>query len=249
MSLITTYLYQPFYNLLVLYYTGMEYLGFIPDMGIAVILMTLSIRVLLLPLSIASTRTKRERHEIEQAVKQAKEAHSAPIAKRKIKKIFRSNRRILISEAANFFVQMGIFFILYRIFTTGLEGKDVLLIYDSVPQPSLPFNMMFLGSIDLSKPSFMLNLVQSITILCVEIVNLIDTPFPVSRAEFVRYIIVLPIASFIFFAFLPSGKKLFIITTLWFSFFFILSNIIFRQVSQLFDRYDQSVQKRLESES
>src|SRR5690606_17848868 len=112
--------------------------------------------------------------------------------------------------------------ILYRIFTTGLEGEDLHLIYTFMPEFKYPFNLNFLGRYDLSHPNLFLNLIQSLTIFSVEVINIIDSPFPVSRGEFIRYTLILPIASFFIFMFLPAGKKVFIITTLWFSFFFVL---------------------------
>ena len=114
-----------------------------------------------------------------------------------------------------------------------------------MPEYQYPFNLVFLETFDLSKPNAFLNLFQSLTIAAVEVLNIIDSPFPTSQADFFRYIIVLPIASFLLFAFLPAGKKLFIITTLWFSFFFILGNILSRYFSRVFDKIDQVTQEKI----
>lgn len=237
MSLLTTILYQPFFNLLVFFYYLLEQIpGFEPDMGIAVILLTITIRILMLPLTIASTRTKTERHQIEKSVKKIRQATHLPPDKSKseVKKILRSNRRVVISEGINFVIQMIIFFILYRIFTTGLLGEDLHLLYDFMPPVHTPFNLLFLGRFDLTHTNLTLNLIQSLVILAVEAINLFDSPFPVDRNDIVRYLITLPIASFVIFMFLPAGKKLFIITTLAFSFFYTLTRIMYRGFTNIF---------------
>lgn len=242
MYLLETIFYQPFFNLLILYYTLLEEIpGFFPDMGMAVILLTLTIRVLLLPLSLATTRSKKERRQIELAIIEAqKTSASSTHARDKVRKIFGANRRILISEGVSFVIQMFIFFILYRIFTTGLKGEDIHLVYSFMPEYHFPFNLLFLGQIDLTQPSLLLNGLQTLVILAVEIASLINSPYPVSRNELVRYVFILPIASFFLFMYLPSGKKLFMITTLLFSLVFITTNILTRWFMDLFDRMDQT---------
>jgi membrane protein insertase Oxa1/YidC/SpoIIIJ len=206
-------------------------------MGLAVILFTISIRLLMLPITISATRSKKERRDIEDTINQIRhEFHDQPqLQKQRIKKVFRSNRRILVFEAINFFIQLIIFFILYRIFTTGLKGADFHLLYDFMPHITPPLNLTFLGKFDLTHTSFTLNLVQSVTILAVESLSLANSPFPITRGDVVRYIVILPVASFIIFMFLPAGKKLFVITTLWFSFFFTLADILSRVFTRLFE--------------
>lgn len=247
MDIVTSILYQPFFNLLIAFYALLERIPNVtPDMGLAVILLTVVFRILMLPLSIASTRSREERHQIEQTVNQIRKSSLSPeIARQKIRTIFRSNRRILFSEAVNFIIQLAMFFILYRIFTTGLKGKDLNLVYDFMPPVSLPFNLQFLGIFDLTHPNWGLNLFQSLTILAVEVINLMDTPYPVQRSDFVRYVIILPTASFLLFMFLPAGKKLFIITTLWFSFLFIAANMLVRWLINLTERADQAAEDKI----
>jgi hypothetical protein len=115
---------------------------------------------------------------------------------------------------------------LYRIFTKGLEGADIHLLYDFMPDVPRPYNLTFLGSIDLSHPSLLLNLIQSIVIFAVELLGTLTSPFPTSRKDMIRLQVILPVASFLIFLSLPAGKKLFVITTLVFSFFFILLRFI-----------------------
>lgn len=231
-QLYTQLIYQPFFNLLV----GIYYLvGQIPgspytDMGIAVIVFTVALRIILLPITIASDRSEKERRDIEDALKQIHHDYRAdPIKQKQLKrKLWLSNPRVLVAETINFAIQAIIFLMLYRIFSKGLEGADIHLLYNFMPDVPQPYNLMFLGQYDLSHPNLTLNLVQSVVIFAAELISTLSSPFPSSRGEVIRLQIILPLASFMIFSTLPAGKKLFVITTLLFSILYMLLRAIRR---------------------
>lgn len=224
----TLVLYQPFLNILVFFYwlIGLTPIGY--DMGIAVILLTITIRLLLLPVTLASHRSESERRELMRQIQEVKEHHYAdPVARQKATKAaLRSKPRILFAEGAMFLIQTAIALILWRIFATGLSGEDLHLLYRFMPDVPEPFVLTFLRRFDLTHPDLLLNLVQTLLIFALETLAVILSPYPVSRKEVVRVQIVLPLVSFVVFAFLPAGKKLFVITTLLFS----ITVMIARQV-------------------
>ena len=213
------YIYQPFFNILVGLY---ELLGRISpdlaDMGIAVIIFSLVIRFLLLPLTFASERSEEEKRKIEDAVAEANRtyAHEPIKLRAEIKRIMRSNSRIVFSTTTDLAVQLIIILMLYRIFTTGLEGTDFHLLYSWMPVPS-HINLMFLGKYDLSKTNPTLNLIQSLMIFVVELLSALRSPYPISRKNKMLLQLILPLGSYVIFMFLPAGKKVFIITSLAFS--------------------------------
>ena len=66
--------YQPFLNLLVILYYGLDLVtGGNADMGVAVILFTIAIRILLLPLTISSSRSEEERRRLEGDIEEIKQ--------------------------------------------------------------------------------------------------------------------------------------------------------------------------------
>lgn len=213
------YIYQPFFNILVGLY---EILGTISpglaDMGIAVIIFSIVIRIILFPLTIMGERSEEEKRKIVARIEEAKNLYShEPIRLRsEIKTIMRANARSVIATTANLAIGLAIIVMLYRIFTTGLEGADFYLLYDFIPNPGT-INLMFLGKYDLSHTNATLNLIQSIMIFVVEVLSALRSPFPVSRKDKALLQIFLPIGSFVIFMFLPAGKKIFMITTLAFS--------------------------------
>ena len=92
------FIYQPFFNLLVFIYWLLG-IGGKPDMGVAVIILSIIIRILLLPITLAGDRTEAERHEITQKLKKLKEEYAnEPIKFRKErKKIMRASKKTIFS--------------------------------------------------------------------------------------------------------------------------------------------------------
>lgn len=229
-------IYQPFFNLLVTIYWVLLQIPHFPhaDMGVAVIIFTIAIRILLLPTSLRASRTEQERFEIEEKIKAIRQKYTAePILQAQaMKSVFKDNPAIMASEGFNLFIQIAIALMLWRIFATGLEGADIHLLYSFTPHPPTPYNLLFWGTFDLSHPHFILNVTQSAVIFILEALNLMTSPFPVNQKDVLRLQFFLPLVSFIIFSYLPAGKKLFVITTLIFSIFFT----IFRYIYHLFHK-------------
>jgi membrane protein insertase Oxa1/YidC/SpoIIIJ len=106
---------------------------------------------------------------------------------------------------------------LYRIFTTGLEGADLHLLYKFMPKIQTPIDLMFLGIYDLSKTNNTLNIIQSLMIAANEAMHLYFSPVKPDRKDFVSLVIIFPIICFVIFMFLPAGKKVYIITSIAFT--------------------------------
>lgn len=247
-ALFITVIYQPFLNILVLFYW---ILGFFtqgkPDMGIAVIFLTILVRLLLLPLSLAGNKSEPERRRIaNEARKIDKEFENEPILLRQKKKLlFKDSKKTLISELINLFIQISIALMLWKIFATGLSGADLHLIYSFMPEVETPFNLLFLGKYDLTHSVFLLNLIQTILIFVLETLSVYTSPYPHTRSEVVRLQLVLPLVSFIIFMGLPAGKKLFVITTLCFSILLTIFKAVRRKYYDLQEKWEE---KRRESE-
>jgi membrane protein insertase Oxa1/YidC/SpoIIIJ len=242
--LFTILIYQPFLNILVLFYWlhGMI-TGVTPDMGIAVIFLTILIRILLLPISLMEDKGQKERRELVEKNRELEEIYGAdPIRlKQETKQLFRRNRGVVVGELFSLFVQVVISLMLWRMFETGLSGEDIHLIYPFMPKVDLPFNLVFLGKFDLTHTNFWINLLQSFMIFLVETVAILTSPYPPRKGEVVRMQLILPVLSFIVFLRFPAGKKLFVITTLSISFIILMYKYIRH-------RFEDHVAKRLEQE-
>ncbi len=220
----TLLVYQPFFNLLVLVY---YLLGIIPnlaqDMGIAVIIFTVIFRILWIPITLSSDRKEEDKRKLAEKIREVRGQYAKnPIAlKIEEKNLMRNNKGLVIATGINIGFQVLIALMLYRIFTTGLEGADFNLLYKFVPLPREPFNLMFLGKFDLSHPSLILNIIQTAIIFLIEVLSIVFSPFPATRGD-LSTVFILPVISFLFFSTMPAGKKLFVITTLLVSIFIML---------------------------
>ena len=249
-SLFITIIYQPFLNVLVGFYWLLGlFVDGKPDMGIAVILLTILIRILLLPISLSGDRSEKERREISKKILEIEDVYvSEPIKREKEKKkVIKKSRKVMAGEIFNLFIQVSIALMLWKMFKTGLPGEDIHLIYPFMPKFDLPFNLIFLGKYDLSHTSFTLNFIQTILIFILESISLFTSPYKVSKDEVVRLQLVLPAVSFLIFMGLPAGKKLFVITTLIFSILIKIFKIVKRSINSY--KYKKDEEQKLEESS
>ena len=110
-SLFITIIYQPFLNVLVGFYWLLgNFTVEKPDMGIAVILLTILIRLLLLPLSLSGDRSEKERREISKKVRDIELAYATEPIKleEEKKKVIKKSRKVMVGEIFNLFIQVSI---------------------------------------------------------------------------------------------------------------------------------------------
>lgn len=226
----TTFIYQPFLNLLIFLYwlLGLGTAG-AADMGIAVILLTIIIRFMLLPLSLAGSKSEEERREIAAKVKELELQYkdSPEKFKKARKSVFAKKRNVLFGEVFSLSIQISIALMLWKMFDTGLTGGDFHLIYGFMPQVEQPFNLLFLGQFELSRPSIILNLGMSLLIFVFETLAVLTSPYPPTRDEVVRLQLTLPLVSFLIFLRLPAGKLLFVMVTMIFSILLLIGKLIY----------------------
>src|SRR4029079_13684803 len=135
MDFFTTYIYQPFFNILVGLYWLVGQVMPEPDMGIAVILFAVAVRIILLPIDLLGQQSEEEKFQIAQKIKQLKHDFSSdPIRLRaETRAVMRQSPGAIVSEVFSVLIQLIIILILYRIFNSGLEGEDLHLLYPFMP--------------------------------------------------------------------------------------------------------------------
>ncbi len=233
-SLFILIIYQPFLNILVFFYWILEFITRgNADMGVAVILLTILIRVLLLPISLMEDKSEKDRRKIVAQMGELDRTlrHDPMMQRQEVKKLFHRNRGVVIAELFSLGVQVAISLMLWRMFETGLSGEDLHLIYSFMPSVETPFNLVFLGRFDLTHTSLSINLIQSLMIFIVETFAILTSPYPPMKGEVVRMQLLLPVLSFIIFLRFPAGKKIFVITALMFSLIVLIYKYIRRKIS------------------
>ena len=153
--------YDPLYN-------GLVYLvDIVPahDMGVAVIILTILVKVILLPLSRQAIRTQVAMRAVAPEIEAIKEKFKDQ-QEEQARAIFALYRERNIRPFASFFIillQFPILFGMYWVFSKGgLPNVDPSILYSFVPSPE-SVRMDFLGSIDMSGRSVPLAIAAGLT--------------------------------------------------------------------------------------
>ena len=159
-ALFHTYLTTPIYNLLVFL------VGIIPggDVGVAVILVTIAVRLILLPLSISAVRTQRAMRVVEPEVNAIKKkyANNKEMQAKEMLAVYRKYRIKPFASFLTMFIQLPVLFALYWVFKgESLLGIDVAVLYSFVTQPEV-ISPLFLGVLPVVGKSIVLGVVAGI---------------------------------------------------------------------------------------
>ncbi len=144
-------LYQPLFNLLVFLY------DYTPgrDFGVAIILLTLIIRLIISPISIKAVKSQRSLQKLQPKLQEIQKKYKDDRQKQGIEtlNLYKTEKINPFSSLLLAFVQLPILITLYRVFLGGLNPKELSNLYSFVANPS-SINYLFLHLIDLSKPNF-----------------------------------------------------------------------------------------------
>ncbi len=156
-----TIVYQPLYNGLILLINLIPWV----DAGIAVILFTIIIKLILFPLSKKAVTTQIQMKQIEPELQIIREQFKDDKQEqaRKTMQLYKERGVRPFMSILLIFIQLPIIFALYRIFWhSGLPTVNKELLYGFVGIPNY-INMMFLGLIDISSKSIVLAVLVAIS--------------------------------------------------------------------------------------
>lgn len=153
-------LYQPFFNFLVLLYV------YLPghDFGVAIIILTLLIRLILYPSSTKSIRTQKILQEIQPKIQEIQKKYKDDREKqaKETMEAYKEAKINPFSGLLSTLIQFPILIAIYRVFLNGFQpGELAGKLYSFIPNPGL-IDASFLGMIDLSKPNIVLAILAGI---------------------------------------------------------------------------------------
>jgi YidC/Oxa1 family membrane protein insertase len=210
------FLYTPLLNSLIWLYNGPAF----ENLGVAIIYLTIAIRVILLPFTIVSERSKLLYEKLGQKIEKiGHDFKNDHIQKKEaIRKVMREHRVSPWAKVMVLAVQALILVLLYQVFIGGINGKLGDL-YSWVDRPDF-INTDFFGFDLGARTLFWSGLVGAV--LFMEIfIDYRGRPTGLTRSE-VAYMIFFPAAVFLTLWILPMAKSVFILTSLIFSMFVIL---------------------------
>lgn len=143
-------LYQPLFNLLVLLY------NYIPgqDFGIAIIFLTLIIRVILFPVSVKAVHSQRSLQKLQPKILELQKKYKDDKEKqaKETLNLYKTEKINPFSGLLLALIQLPILIALYQVFWNGLKSNELSVLYGFVLNPG-QINPLFIHLIDLSKPS------------------------------------------------------------------------------------------------
>lgn len=158
-TLFQTIFLQPILNLLVWLYV------YLPgqDIGLAIILLTIVIKILLYPLTHLQIKQQRAMQnlqpKIDEVRKRLKDNQEA-----QAKELMELYKREKVNPAASclpLLLQLPVFFALYQALSVGLASQSLDLLYAFVPNPQ-QIDPSFLGLFDLTKPNYVLAILAAL---------------------------------------------------------------------------------------
>ncbi len=144
-------LYQPILNIFIGLYT------IIPDVGVAIVLLTVFIKLLLYPLTSSSIRAQKSLTELQPKMEEIKKLHAGnqQMIAQETMQLYKEHKVNPFGSCLPILIQLPVFIALYRVLRAGLSGKDFGLLYPFIPNPG-NLNTLSLGFLDLSKRSIIL---------------------------------------------------------------------------------------------
>lgn len=160
-SFFHTAFYDPIYNALV------ALVALLPgsDVGIAIILLTVSIRLLLLPFSLSAARTQRAMNILNPKIKELKEKHKGDKEKEALETLalYREAKVNPFSSILTVLIQIPVLLALYFVFHyEPFSTINVARLYSFTPVPQI-VSLEFLGIISITGKSIILAVLAGIT--------------------------------------------------------------------------------------
>ncbi len=153
MYLYNEFLYRPLFNALIFLYDAIP----IHDFGIAIILLTIAIRLILWPLFHKSAEHQAIMQRLQPKVNELKEKHKndREAHTRATLALYREHRVNPLTGFLLLLVQLPILIALYQVFQHGLSPSGLDSLYSFISRPA-EFQYLFLGLVDVTKPSITL---------------------------------------------------------------------------------------------
>ncbi len=216
-----TFLYQPIFNLLIFLYNIVP----LKDLGIAIILLTILVKLLLYPLTKKSLKSQKDLQKLQPKLDELKKKYSNDKEKlaQEMLNLYRQQKVNPMSSCLPVLIQFPFIIALYQALRAGLSSHfDLLYNFIQVPQH---LNTMFFNVLDLNKPQFSLALLAAIAqYIQTKMLATKQPPKPIQHKEGAKdenmlalmnknMMVTMPIITFVIGVSLPGGLTLYWLVT------------------------------------
>jgi len=176
-----TFFYQPIFNLLIFLY------DIIPghDLGLAIIALTIIIKMVLLPLSKQSIKSQKALQEIQPKIEEIKKKYkdNKEAMGRAMMELYKQEKVNPFSSCLPLLIQLPFLWAVFRVFRNGLNGESLELVYSFISRPET-LNATSFGLIDLSHPNTVLAVLAGLAVFWQS--KMMSTKRPETKSEGAR---------------------------------------------------------------
>lgn len=164
-TIFNTFLYQPLFNALIFLY---QYLPG-QDFGIAVIALTLLIRIILSPLNVQAIKSQKKLAEFQPKIEELKNKYKDNKEKqaKETIELYKKEKINPFSGCFPLLIQLPILIALFRIFQSFQASPEEIInhidqiLYNFIPRPET-ISPMFLGIVNLARPNIIIAIITGI---------------------------------------------------------------------------------------
>ena len=155
MQILIVIFYQPLLNLLIFIY------NVVPghDMGVAIIIITILIKLALYPFGTKSIKAQKAMSELQPKIDALKKEYKDDKQKQaqELMKLYKEEKISPFSSCLPLLIQLPFLIAIYQVFRVGLANGDLSLLYPFIHSPGT-INTLAFGFLDLSKSNWILAL-------------------------------------------------------------------------------------------
>lgn len=148
-----TFFYQPILNLLIFLY------NIVPghDLGVAIIILTIIIKLILLPLSKQSIKSQKSLQDLQPKIDDIKKKYADKKEEmgRAMMALYKENKVNPFSSCLPLLIQFPFLIAVFRVFRNGFSNGSLDLVYPFINRPEFVNSLSF-GFLELSKPNIFL---------------------------------------------------------------------------------------------
>ena len=158
-NLFNLILYQPLFNALIFLY------AYLPghDFGIAIIVLTAAIRLVLYPLMAQSIRSQKILNELQPKIQEIQKQYQNDKQQqaKAMMELYQKEKFNPFGGCLPLLIQLPILLALYQVFWRGFQAEQLGFLYSFVPSPG-GIDPMFLGLINLTQPNIVFAILAGI---------------------------------------------------------------------------------------
>jgi membrane protein insertase Oxa1/YidC/SpoIIIJ len=217
-------LFRPFLNALILIYNLMP---LYKDMGVALIIFVVILRVILSPLRRKAKASEPDQERVMAELLKAEERYKdEPIKLKQVKHAIVKKHKGTVNLRLIDLLIEGIYFaMLWRIFGEGFTEHELSLLYSFISMPVQPMNLTFLHLFDLTAPHLALNTISAVGLFVVLFFHNWTKPQKTTREDYVLMIFS-PFAAYFITYRIPAGQEFFFTITETIEFLLILNELM-----------------------